>query len=98
VHKSIHAYACSGAMATLAAYDVAQLVKGLEGAHADVSCITFGAPRPGNSAFARDFQTEVRALACGGVCWPGGPTRLGGGMLGVRGLALKRQTHEGCGA
>ena len=47
-------------MATLAAYDIhtnldAKAMRGVE-----VVCYTFAAPRTGNHAFARDYNTRVR--------------------------------------
>lgn len=47
-----------GALATLAAYDMRATAKKY-GKDARVSCYTFGAPRTGNHAFARDFETMV---------------------------------------
>lgn len=51
-------HSLGGALATLAAYDVRALGK-THGCADNVSCITFGAPRTGNHAFARDLEQMV---------------------------------------
>ena len=56
----IAGHSLGGALATLAAYDVARIAKENGHEHA-VTCITFGAPRTGNHAFAADFQVDTRA-------------------------------------
>ena len=57
-------HSLGGALASLAAYDAVQLCRGLPAgaaAGARVLCYTFGAPRPGNHAFARDYRATVPA-------------------------------------
>ena len=49
-----------GALATLAAYDIRQeLAKHEQQQQVEVVCYTFGAPRTGNHAFARDYNHMV---------------------------------------
>lgn len=65
-------HSLGGALAHLASYDIAKQ----EGSHAKLTCITFGAPRPGNHAFAHSFASVVPdawdifhaddAVSCGG--------------------------------
>ena len=51
-------HSLGGALATLAAHElVAALNQAATSIH--VSCYTFGAPRTGNHAFARDYQSLV---------------------------------------
>ncbi|PSC75484.1 alpha beta-hydrolase [Micractinium conductrix] len=56
-------HSLGGALASLAAYDAVQLLSTLPvGCCVDASqvhCYTFGAPRPGNHAFARDYRATV---------------------------------------
>ena len=52
-------HSLGGALATLAAYDMRAIAKQY-GNEANVSCYTFGAPRTGNHAFAREFMEMVR--------------------------------------
>eukprot|EP00208_Stichococcus_sp_RCC1054_P005346 CAMPEP_0206142186 /NCGR_PEP_ID=MMETSP1473-20131121/15880_1 /ASSEMBLY_ACC=CAM_ASM_001109 /TAXON_ID=1461547 /ORGANISM="Stichococcus sp, Strain RCC1054" /LENGTH=1445 /DNA_ID=CAMNT_0053537075 /DNA_START=238 /DNA_END=4575 /DNA_ORIENTATION=- len=47
-------HSLGGALATLAAYDIAKAFPSFE-----VSCYTFGAPRTGNHAFAKDYNQVV---------------------------------------
>lgn len=47
-----------GALATLAAHDVAGAAAEA-GLQLHISCYTFGAPRTGNHAFAKDFASTV---------------------------------------
>ena len=51
-------HSLGGALATLAAYDVRALGKSYN-CTTPVTCITFGAPRTGNHAFARDLEEMV---------------------------------------
>ncbi len=51
-------HSLGGAMANLAAYDLAQEIKA-QGLMAHLACYTFGAPRTGNHAFARDYREAV---------------------------------------
>ncbi|GAB4816055.1 hypothetical protein N2152v2_003101 [Parachlorella kessleri] len=55
-------HSLGGALATLASYDVAKEAERLrsEGLDVQVQLYTFGAPRPGNHAFARDFLRMVQ--------------------------------------
>ena len=49
-----------GALATLAAYDIRQaLVTQGQQQQVEVVCYSFGAPRTGNHAFARDYNHMV---------------------------------------
>ena len=51
-------HSLGGALATLAAYDIAHLL--LEDGNRPIQQVyTFGAPRTGNHAFAEDFQASV---------------------------------------
>ncbi len=45
-------------MATLAAYDLAKIARE-KGKPLKIKCYTFGAPRTGNHAFARDYMDMV---------------------------------------
>ena len=47
-------HSLGGALATLAAYEFQAELKGV-----DIQCYTFGAPRTGNAAWARDFMQRV---------------------------------------
>lgn len=49
-------HSLGGALAHLASYDIAKQ----EGSRVKLTCITFGAPRPGNHAFARTFRRHVK--------------------------------------
>ena len=52
-------HSLGGALATLAAYDIRkQLIKAGRSS-VEVCCYTFGAPRTGNHAFARDYNAVV---------------------------------------
>ncbi|GAB4816056.1 hypothetical protein N2152v2_003102 [Parachlorella kessleri] len=55
-------HSLGGALATLASYDVAKEAERLRvgGIDVQVQLYTFGAPRPGNHAFARDFLRTVQ--------------------------------------
>ena len=48
-----------GALATLAAYDIRKELKAAGKDAVDVVCYSFGAPRTGNHAFARDYNRMV---------------------------------------
>lgn len=52
-------HSLGGALATLAAYDVARALQELPERKAEVACYTFGAPRVGNYAFARAYAAAV---------------------------------------
>ena len=54
-------HSLGGALATLAAYDIQQeLTKhGQQQQQVEVVCYSFGAPRTGNHAFARDYNHMV---------------------------------------
>ena len=53
-------HSLGGALATLAAYDIQQaLVKQGQQQQVEVVCYSFGAPRTGNHAFARDYNHMV---------------------------------------
>ena len=65
-------HSLGGALATLAAYDIAHATF-KEGRQPNQVVYTFGAPRTGNHAFAKEFQ------ACVPDCWHiinGKPFRL----------------------
>jgi len=49
-------HSLGGALATLAAFDIK---RACPADRVDISCYTFGAPRTGNRAFARDFKEAV---------------------------------------
>lgn len=53
-HVALAGHSLGGALATLAAYDLAAEL-GLS----HVQCITFGAPRVGNSVFVADYNLHV---------------------------------------
>lgn len=55
-------HSLGGALATLAAYDIARLGKE-QGVDILLTCITFGAPRTGNHSFVKDFDRHVSK------CW-----------------------------
>ena len=59
-HACMHpaGHSMGGALATLAGYDIAAAAAEA-GLRVDISCYTFGAPRTGNHAFARDFERMV---------------------------------------
>lgn len=61
-HCLVVGHSLGGALATLAAYDIAQMGQ-KESLDLSLTCITFGAPRTGNHFFARDFN------ACVPECW-----------------------------
>ena len=46
-------------MATLAAYDIRKQLLSSNRKHVEVVCYSFGAPRTGNHAFARDYNQVV---------------------------------------
>ena len=73
-------HSLGGALATLAAYDFATAAQAV-GKTLNLAVYTFGCPRVGNHAFARDFEEvtlEILAPACGswsvlsGLHWSGG--------------------------
>lgn len=51
-------HSLGGAIATLAAYDIAKAFEGQLKPH-QVQCYTLGAPRTGNAAFANDYNQVV---------------------------------------
>jgi hypothetical protein len=51
-------HSLGGALANLAAYDIAKALKGCKNL-TKVVCYTFGAPRTGNHSFARDYNKVV---------------------------------------
>lgn len=51
-------HSLGGALATLAAFDIAKALQGVQ-KETHVVCYTFGAPRTGNHAFAHDYQKVV---------------------------------------
>ncbi len=56
-HLSSTGHSLGGALATLAAIDVRKAIP--DAAHLSISCYTFGAPRTGNHAFAREYDDLV---------------------------------------
>ena len=48
-----------GALATLAAYDIRKQLQACGKEEIEVMCYSFGAPRTGNHAFARDYNQVV---------------------------------------
>ena len=48
-----------GALATLAAYDIRKQLQACGKGEVEVICYSFGAPRTGNHAFARDYNQVV---------------------------------------
>ena len=65
-------HSLGGAMANLAAYDIAKAVQ-VAGLQAHLACYTFGAPRTGNHAFAWDYRKTVPdtwGLINDQVSWP----------------------------
>ena len=58
-------HSLGGALATLAAYDLAA-----ELSLPHLQCITFGAPRVGNSIFVADYNCHVPDTWCGGMARP----------------------------
>ena len=52
-------HSLGGALANLAAYDIARALERLHGRVTRVICYTFGSPRTGNHAFAHDYQRVV---------------------------------------
>ncbi len=59
VHATLAGHSLGGALATLAAYDLAT-----ELALPHVHCVTFGAPRVGNSVFVSDYDRHVPDTWC----------------------------------
>ena len=55
-------HSLGGALATLAAYDIAHMLP-KEGEQVALKVYTFGSPRVGNHSFAQEFQ------ACVPDCW-----------------------------
>ena len=51
-------HSLGGAMATLASYDIHQAMQE-QHAPVEITCYTFGSPRTGNHAFARDVSAAV---------------------------------------
>lgn len=92
-------HSLGGALASLAAYDAVQLCRRLPpgaGRGASVLCYTFGAPRPGNHAFARDYRATVPAsfdvIHCDDAVTRGGE----GGALRVAAQGGAQGKHAGC--
>ena len=56
-HPVVTGHSLGGALATLAAIDVRKAIP--DAAHLSISCYTFGAPRTGNHAFAREYDDLV---------------------------------------
>ena len=52
-------HSLGGALATLAAYDIRKALQACGQGDAEVMCYSFGAPRTGNHAFARDYNCVV---------------------------------------
>ena len=52
-------HSLGGALATLAAYDIRKQLLDNKQSNTQVVCYTFAAPRTGNHAFARDYNTAV---------------------------------------
>ena len=52
-------HSLGGALATLAAYDIRKQLVDAGKRDAEVVCYSFGAPRTGNHAFARDYNRMV---------------------------------------
>ena len=57
-------HSLGGAVATLCAFDLARKAEELGISPSQCCCITFGAPRTGNAAFAKLFNQTVK-----GGCW-----------------------------
>ena len=55
-------HSLGGALATLAAYDIAKALEGLCSVQHDVICYTFGAPRTGELAQASLSATDITRL------------------------------------
>ena len=55
----IAGHSLGGALATLAAYDIRQELAKQQQQQVEVVCYSFGAPRTGNHAFARDYNHMV---------------------------------------
>lgn len=55
----IAGHSLGGALATLAAYDIRQELTKQQQQGVEVVCYSFGAPRTGNHAFARDYNHMV---------------------------------------
>ncbi|KAK9814385.1 hypothetical protein WJX72_004954 [[Myrmecia] bisecta] len=58
VNVFVTGHSLGGALATLAAYDIATALKAA-GIRFRIACYTYGAPRTGNHAFARDYERVV---------------------------------------
>ena len=52
-------HSLGGALATLAAFDIGKHLQDSKVSDARVICYTFAAPRTGNHAFAREYNTMV---------------------------------------
>jgi len=52
-------HSLGGALATLAAFDIRRHLMDNMQSNAEVVCYTFAAPRTGNHAFAREYNTMV---------------------------------------
>ena len=52
-------HSLGGALATLAAYDIRKGLQACGKDAAEVMCYSFGAPRTGNHAFAKDYNNVV---------------------------------------
>lgn len=75
-------HSLGGALATLAAFDIARELK-----LRDISVVTFGAPRTGNRAFAREYELLVPDT------WHMINAKVGSVLLDARGWQVN-QTHE----
>lgn len=70
-------HSLGGALATLAAYDIKKQLQEAGQASVNVLCYSFGAPRTGNHAFAKDYNQMVPDTwsiindQVGGVCCAG---------------------------
>ena len=58
VQVRLTGHSLGGALATLAALECAQALHAME-ANAHIACYTFGAPRTGNHAFAKEYERYV---------------------------------------
>lgn len=52
-------HSLGGALATLAAYDIKKGLQACGKDDAEIMCYSFGAPRTGNHAFAKDYNSVV---------------------------------------
>ena len=59
MHVHTAGHSLGGALATLAAYDIKKQLQNNKQSSTNVVCYTFAAPRTGNHAFAREYNTMV---------------------------------------